>query len=399
MGLEATMICVDNSDWMRNGDLSPTRLDAQADAVNMTANRKLNDNPESTVGLMTIGEKREVLVTLNRDMGKILSMLHRVTLGGPVDLLAGIQVAQLVLKHRQSKNHRQRIILFVGSPIEAKEKELTKLGSKLKKNNVAVDVISFGETEHNEPKLEAFIKAANKDDNSHLLTVHAGTELTDVLISHPILCGEDGPPTQDFPFGVDPSVDPELAMALRLSAEEARDRQRQADGGDAGADAGNASTPTPAPATTGGDGPAPMDVMEDDGDAELRAALALSLQEAQSMSGGDSGATEGTLSDGAPQPMETAADNEADADDEQAQIQRALQMSMAQAGEGESASASKQEDGSEDPAAALQDPSFLQNVLRSLPNVDPDDPEIQGVLSALCKKPEDKKEGDDDKKE
>eukprot|EP00051_Salpingoeca_urceolata_P005349 m.72502 g.72502 ORF g.72502 m.72502 type:complete len:150 (-) comp14254_c0_seq2:71-520(-) len=124
MGLEATMICVDNSDWMRNGDLSPTRLDAQADAVNMTANRKLNDNPESTVGLMTIGEKREVLVTLNRDMGKILSMLHRVTLGGPVDLLAGIQVAQLVLKHRQSKNHRQRIILFVGSPIEAKEKEV-----------------------------------------------------------------------------------------------------------------------------------------------------------------------------------------------------------------------------------------------------------------------------------
>ena len=29
MGLESTMICVDNSEFMRNGDYLPTRLQAQ----------------------------------------------------------------------------------------------------------------------------------------------------------------------------------------------------------------------------------------------------------------------------------------------------------------------------------------------------------------------------------
>ena len=32
MGLESTMICLDNSEWMRNGDYIPTRLAAQHDA-------------------------------------------------------------------------------------------------------------------------------------------------------------------------------------------------------------------------------------------------------------------------------------------------------------------------------------------------------------------------------
>ena len=35
MPLETTMICLDNSEWMRNGDHMPCRLDAQQDAVTM----------------------------------------------------------------------------------------------------------------------------------------------------------------------------------------------------------------------------------------------------------------------------------------------------------------------------------------------------------------------------
>ena len=34
---------------------------------------------------------------------------------------------QLILKHRQSKNHRQRIVVFVGSPVEATEKQVCAL--------------------------------------------------------------------------------------------------------------------------------------------------------------------------------------------------------------------------------------------------------------------------------
>lgn len=51
---------------------------------------------------------------------------------------------KLALKHRQNKTQRQRIIILIGSPLEnIEEKSLIKLGKKLKKNNVAVDVVTF----------------------------------------------------------------------------------------------------------------------------------------------------------------------------------------------------------------------------------------------------------------
>jgi hypothetical protein len=38
---------------MRNGDYIPTRMESQADAVNLICNVKTQQNPESTVGVMT----------------------------------------------------------------------------------------------------------------------------------------------------------------------------------------------------------------------------------------------------------------------------------------------------------------------------------------------------------
>jgi len=39
-------------------------------------------------------------------------------------LVFAFRFVQLVLKHRQGKNHRMRIVVFVGSPIEDDEKEV-----------------------------------------------------------------------------------------------------------------------------------------------------------------------------------------------------------------------------------------------------------------------------------
>ena len=81
--------------------------------------------------------------------------------------MTAIQVAQLALKHRQNKNLRQRIIAFVGSPLpdSLDEKTLVKVGKKLKKNNVALDVICYGELEGNEGRLRALVEAVQHDDN------------------------------------------------------------------------------------------------------------------------------------------------------------------------------------------------------------------------------------------
>lgn len=49
------MILVDNSLFARNGDILPTRWDSQVEAIHLLSNAKLNDNQESTVGLMLMG--------------------------------------------------------------------------------------------------------------------------------------------------------------------------------------------------------------------------------------------------------------------------------------------------------------------------------------------------------
>lgn len=54
-----------------------------------------------------------------------------------------------------------RIVVFVGSPVAAEEKELVKLAKKLKKEKVNVDVISFGEDSVNTEVLASFISTLN----------------------------------------------------------------------------------------------------------------------------------------------------------------------------------------------------------------------------------------------
>ncbi len=70
-----------------------------------------------------------------------------------------------MLKHRQNKNQQQRIVFFVGSPILDSKEELISMGKKLKKNNVAVDLVNFGEEAENTEKLEAFVNAVNNKEN------------------------------------------------------------------------------------------------------------------------------------------------------------------------------------------------------------------------------------------
>ncbi|KAL2020686.1 hypothetical protein VTK56DRAFT_8082 [Thermocarpiscus australiensis] len=244
MVLEAVMIVVDNSESSRNGDYAPTRFDAQSDAVNIIFQNVVQGNPESSVGLMSMGGKGpEVLVTLTTDQGKILEGLHRTKkkIRGSAHLTTGIQIASLALKHRQNKSQRARIIVFVCSPIEENERDLVTLAKKMKKYGTSVDFILFGDMdEENQAKLEAFNREVKgTTDSSHLVVIPPSSKLlSDQLIATPILLGEGaagagmggeagGASSEDFPFGVDPSQDPELALALRMSMEEEKARQEK----------------------------------------------------------------------------------------------------------------------------------------------------------------------------
>ena len=55
-----------------------------------------------------------LLVTLTTDTGKILAKLHQVSPVSEMKFIPGIKIAHLCLKHRQGKNHKTRIVAFVG---------------------------------------------------------------------------------------------------------------------------------------------------------------------------------------------------------------------------------------------------------------------------------------------
>lgn len=41
MPLEAIMVCIDNSEWSRNGDFAPSRFDSQQDASMIICQAKI----------------------------------------------------------------------------------------------------------------------------------------------------------------------------------------------------------------------------------------------------------------------------------------------------------------------------------------------------------------------
>jgi len=343
-----TVIVLDNSEWMRNGDFVPTRIEQQFESFSRLCDAKMR-HPESMVGLMTMsGKTPNVLVTPSTDIGKLLGSVHgKVRYEGEANVLAAMQIAQLALKHRQHKNHAPRIVLFVASPIREAEDKLVKLGKQLQKNEVAVDIINFGEEQENTPKLEAFLAAVNKNDNSHLVNVPAGVGiLSDVLAQSPIIAGgggDSGGGGNLNEFGVDPELDPELAMAMQMSMEEARRAEGESGGGDTGG--ADAAPAAPAASSFGIDAE----------DAELQAALAMSMEGVEST---PAGGEDTTMSE---PTSNTAAEAAAPASE---------------------------------PADMYSDPSFLSEVMSELEGVDPNDPEVKAMMEGLAedgKKDEEKK--------
>ncbi|KAF2076607.1 hypothetical protein CYY_002093 [Polysphondylium violaceum] len=341
MTLEATIVCLDNSEWMRNGDFSPSRYEAQKDAVNLICAGKTQSNPESCVAIMSMaGKTPEVLVTLTQELSKVLASCNDVKIYGKIDFSTSMQIAQLALRHRQNKHQHPRIVAFVGSPLKESKEELCALAKRLKKNSIAIDIINFGEITENTDKLEAFINDVNNNDESHIVTVPPGPHiLSDIILQSPIIAEGTGQYGSEF---INADTDPDLAMALKLSLEE--EKQRQERERKAREEANPGSTTAPSAPTTTSAPSISTDVQFED-DPELAEALALSMADANNSNNTNTSNNMDTSSTNNPSSTESD---------------------------------------------ALRDQEFLNSTLNSLPGVDPN--KIKNALEELSKKDEDKDE-------
>lgn len=151
----------------------------------------------------------------------------------------------------------------------------------MRKNNIAVDVVSFGAVAENDTALEALLYGEETEnaaaiqegeDGSRLIRVFQGQgSIVETIASSPVVRGvaaaNDGANGAGFEFGVDPEMDPELAMALKLSMEEEMTRQAN----QTGKQPEEVAEPTDVQ----------MEVDEEDEDALLQQAIAMSMHDQQ----------------------------------------------------------------------------------------------------------------------
>jgi 26S proteasome regulatory subunit N10 len=233
----------------------------------------------------------KVLVSLTSDGSKLAAALNKIIAEhhqGPTNIVSSLKVAQLVLKHRQNPVQHQRIIAFIGSPVEnVPEGSVAELVKQLAKQKVAIDFVLFGaEQESNVPLAQTIIDRLNEvsqkqttDEGSlsHLLTIPLGANMLEVLKQAGNVLGIDGMAMAGDDY-FDPEMDPELAMALKLSLEEEHTRQKETTNA---AESGTNTTTTNNPETkpSEGNNKGEQDQEMEDEEMLLAKAVAMSMEE------------------------------------------------------------------------------------------------------------------------
>ena len=195
---------LDNSSFAINGDYHPTRWMSQIEAAGLLIQTKMEQSQETAMGIALSGGKQvEIICTPSTDITKVSSFLYGIKISGhqkmsnvSMAITQALQTAALALKHRLNPILAQRIICFVASTIAENVEELKIICKKLKKNNIALDVIAIGDlSQEQRDKLQAMSDAAKSEVNpSELVFVEPDGNISDALFTSRILGGEMAQP-------------------------------------------------------------------------------------------------------------------------------------------------------------------------------------------------------------
>ncbi|XP_071703397.1 uncharacterized protein [Rutidosis leptorrhynchoides] len=201
------MVCIDNSRWMKM-KLDPVNYKylLQSNCAKLYFRAKLKSNPKNAIGIVTMGSEhdiRELLPTSN--VFEIMSHIkYGYRRGGDLNFLEVLLFCLLP----KFKGILKRILFFIGGPLNKglEEASFVAIGKKLKEEGIALDVINFCVEEEVIRGLDAFVAAADNNNNSHIKHVLPTryTHPLDVLCSTPeiisraLLEEEEEIATKDF---------------------------------------------------------------------------------------------------------------------------------------------------------------------------------------------------------
>lgn len=218
-------VIIDNSEYARNGDFQPNRYQQQIDAADYyVRDLKNNSGNAHTAIIAGAGESPYVVLA---DAATSAIYHEKLYIKGELDIYSSIEIALLTSPEEIILFHCS-VVLGDEKKIEEYKNDLKKLLKKLKKNNIALKIINFGEVESNTAFWSDISADFSDDDVISVINFmpDGGMLLWEQINSYSQFnSGGDNENAFMEYGGIDPSMDPELAMALRMSLEDEQQRQ------------------------------------------------------------------------------------------------------------------------------------------------------------------------------
>ena len=213
---QAVIILIDNSSSSIDGDFYPNRLDAQRLASDRLFQYFTRQSAKTQIGLGTIGTfDFGISASLTTRLEKVSKVMAKINRGGKINFEHGVRCAYLALRHRDPQLKDRKIIVFIGTDHGMTPQSAAKLASDLNKEGVGLDIVAIGDQIHDMEILMELVK--NVQIPSHFVHAKSGTViLSDIVLSSPIGPGEGSSRTR---LDVSPEEDPEVALAIRQSLE------------------------------------------------------------------------------------------------------------------------------------------------------------------------------------
>lgn len=210
---KAVFIFIDNSATSIDGDIPPSRLEAQKSTTERYSQYLFSLNPMSQVAVGTLaGSECGIRASFTTSPQKIVSAFKTITSVGTIDIEKGIRIGILAFKHCSPDIKDKRIMIFVCSQHTIKDETATKISSLIRQHSISIDLIIVGKEVNNIQTLKKMI--SNSAHSNCLEIKNINTVLSDEVLASRI---GPGGQMQPVPLHLLASNDPDLQEALQLS--------------------------------------------------------------------------------------------------------------------------------------------------------------------------------------